>query len=60
MIIKTKEDLIKVIEGMAEELKSRAEDISVDFDKRIGKIEITCKISHDEIPVWEVTKYITK
>lgn len=54
--IKSKEDLIEYINYLAEDLKNRAEDISVDWDKRISSIEITTKLIPFELLTWEVKK----
>ena len=54
--IKSKKDLIEYINYLAEDLKNRAEDISVDWDKRISSIEITTKLIPFELLTWEVKK----
>lgn len=54
--IKSKEDLIEYINYLAEDLKNRAEDISVDWNKRISNIEITTKLIPNELLTWEVKK----
>ena len=54
--VKSKEDLIEYINYLAEDLKNRAEDISVDWNKRISHIEITTKLIPNELLTWEVKK----
>lgn len=58
---KSQEDLKQYIEFLAEDLKSRAEEISQDWNKELQKIEIKTTIEVGELLVWEVNKkYLAK
>ena len=55
-VCKSQEDLNQYIEFLAEDLKSRAEEISQDWDKQITKIEISTVIEVGEMLHWKVSK----
>lgn len=55
-VCKSQEDLKQCIEFLAEDLKSRAEEISQDWDKQISKIEISTTIEVGELLNWKVSK----
>lgn len=54
--VESKEELVEYIDYLAEDLKNRAEDISVDWNKRISNIEIKTKLIPGELLQWEVKK----
>lgn len=55
-MINSKEDLVNKIKEMAKDLESRAEDIAVDWNKQIKRINFYSNIAPDEITEWDVTK----
>lgn len=53
---KSKEELIKAIKDLAKNLEERAEDIAVDWNKKIFKIEFKSIIEPGYILTWDITK----
>lgn len=54
--IKSQEDLKRLIEIASEDLKRRANDISIDWNKRIRSIEFRLEMRPDRPLEWEVNK----
>ena len=55
-VVRKEEDLIYFINLLAEDLKRRAEDISVDWNKHISKIEIKSTIEVGALIQWKISK----
>ena len=55
-MINSKEDLVNKIKEMARDLENRAEDIAVDWNKKIKRISFYFNIDPTEITKWDITK----
>lgn len=55
-MIKSKEELVSKIKQMARDLENRAEDIAVDWNKQIKRINFYADIEPENITEWDITK----
>ncbi len=55
-MINSKEELVSKIKQMARDLENRAEDIAVDWNKKITKINFLGNIEPDTLSEWDITK----
>lgn len=55
-MINSKEKLVNKIKEMAHDLENRAEDIAIDWNKKIKRINFYADIEPENITEWDITK----